>query len=88
MSAEKNDLTKEELGSVTEGKDLSSEATTSGRKKKVKPMKVMGPDNYGMYYLGFENGGELPTKYKNCRYTGLREVQRVVDEYNQQLVEG
>lgn len=53
--------------------------------KKKKKLKVLGADNYGMYYVGFENGGELPKQFKNSKWTSLRDVQEVVDNYNRGL---
>lgn len=56
---------------MSEEKNVLNE-TTGGEStvdKKKKKYIVAGTDAYGLYYLGFENGGELPDKLKGVKYT-------------------
>lgn len=76
MSNEKNDLIEEVLGSVGEDKP---------QRKVIKRIKVVGPDNYGMWYLGWENGGELPKYLKNNKYLKYVEAERAAQAYNMEL---
>lgn len=75
MSEEKNVLTESTTGSVTEGGN-----------KRIQDQKrvavIKGPDNYGMYFLGFSAGGEMPLDYKNNRYTSHSDAERALAEFN------
>lgn len=73
MSNEKNELIEEVRGSDT--------ADTPKKKK----LKVVGQDVYGMWYVGFENGGELPKQFKNTKYTKRTLADIAVEEYNRGL---
>ena len=64
MSDEKKDLT-EEVQDQTSVESKKKEVKKPAKKKYI----VAGRDAYGMYYIGFENGGELPDKLKNSKFT-------------------
>lgn len=66
MSEEKKDLTKEEAGTTTEGKKFV----------------VGGPDSYGMYYLKYEGGGQIPHEYVGSKWTELKEIETVCLKLN------
>jgi hypothetical protein len=77
MSKEKNDLIEE----VTGSDGVAEEAPVKQKKR----LKVIGPDNFGMWYVGFENGGELPKQHKQTRYTKRTLAEKAVEEYNRGL---
>lgn len=64
MSEEKKDLV-----------ENSTELTTEESKPKKKKFVVAGQDAYGMYYLGYEGGGELPDKLKGEKYTSKSDIE-------------
>lgn len=74
MSEEKNVSIESTTGSVTEGGKRIQD------QKRVAVVK--GPDNYGMYFLGFSAGGEMPLDYKNNRYTSHADAERALAEFN------
>lgn len=74
MSEEKNVSIESTTGSVTEGDKRIQD------QKRVAVVK--GPDNYGMYFLGFSAGGEMPLDYKNNRYTSHADAERALAEFN------
>lgn len=65
------------------GSDL--DATPEKEAPKKKRLKVLGPNNYGMWYIGFENGGELPKTYKQTNFTKRVLADKAVEEYNRGL---
>lgn len=65
------------------GSDLVD--TPEEKAPKKKRMKVVGSDNFGMWYVGFENGGELPKQFKQTRYTKRTLAEKAVEEYNRGL---
>lgn len=74
MSEEKNDLIESTTGSATvEDKPIQHQ-------KRVAVVK--GPDNFGMYFIGFSAGGEMPAQFKNNRYTGYAEAERAAEDFN------
>lgn len=72
-------MIEEVSGSHTEDTAEDPQEKTVTKKK----LKVLGPDNFGMWYTGFENGGELPKRFKNNRFTKKVLADQAVEEYNQ-----
>jgi hypothetical protein len=74
MSEEKKDLIENIIGSPTEDdKRIQDKKRTAVAK---------GPDNFGMYFIGFSAGGEMPAEYKSNRYTSRVDAERVAEEFN------
>ncbi len=76
MSEEKNDLIESTTGSAT----VDDNSKPIQHQKRVAVVK--GPDNFGMYFIGFSAGGEMPAQFKNNRYTSHAEAERAVEDFN------
>ena len=65
--------------------DRGPTESTTAAKKTRKRLKVLSPDNYGLWRVGFENGGELPKHLKQAKWTNLKDAEEVVNNYNRGL---
>lgn len=43
---------------------------------------VKGPDQHGMYFVGFSAGGEMPASHRGAKYTNISSAQFAADEFN------
>ena len=57
--------------------------TTAVKETKKKKYVIAGTDAFGMYYLGFEGGGELPDKLKGSKYTSERSALEAIEALNE-----
>jgi hypothetical protein len=74
MSEENKDLIEAESTTPTED--------SPKKEKKKKKVIVVGQDSFGLHYLGFEGGGELPNSLKNSKFTSSKDAQEAADSFN------
>ena len=72
----------EEKKSLIEDQSGSSSVDNKSTKTEKKLVEVKGPDNFGMFRLGYQGGGEMPDAFKMAKWTSRMEADIAVEKYN------